>query len=70
MGKLVSALEAVQCIADGDVVSAACSSGLNCPDAVLAAVGDRFARDGAPRGITMLQPIAAGDSMASRESRI
>ncbi len=37
------------------------SSALGCPDAVLAALGARFAQQGAPRNLTMLHPIAAGD---------
>ncbi len=37
------------------------SSGLGCPDAVLAAIGRRFRESGHPRGITTLHPIAAGD---------
>lgn len=61
MTKVVTALEAVRCIEDADVVTVCSSSGLNCPDKVLAALGERFANEGHPRGITMLQPIAAGD---------
>src|SRR5207247_11459940 len=37
------------------------SSGLGCPDATLAAIGDRFRATGSPRGITAIHPIAAGD---------
>ncbi|MFD2442213.1 hypothetical protein ACFSS8_22780 [Paracoccus kondratievae] len=37
------------------------SSGLLCPDHVLAALGERFVQEGAPRGLTTIHPIAAGD---------
>lgn len=60
-GKVVSAAEAVGRIADGAVVTVSSSSGLGCPDAVLAALGARFAAEGHPRDLTMLHPIAAGD---------
>lgn len=53
--------QAAALIEDGDVVTVSSSSGLGCPDAVLAAVGRRFEETGAPRELTMLHPIAAGD---------
>ena len=43
------------------VVSVSSSSGLGCPDAVLAAIGERFDSEGHPKDITTLHPIAAGD---------
>jgi propionate CoA-transferase len=61
MTKTISALEAAQLIRKGDVVTVSCSSGLNCPDKVLAALGERFAQQNQPRDLTMLLPIAAGD---------
>ena len=42
MSKLVSAAHAASLIKDGMVVSVSSSSGLGCPDAVLAAIGERF----------------------------
>jgi len=59
--KIVSAAEAAARIADDAVVSVSSSSGLGCPDAVLAAIGTRFDQEGHPRGLTTLHPIAAGD---------
>ncbi|MER0236931.1 CoA-transferase [Fulvimarina sp. MAC8] len=59
--KLVSAEQAVARIADGAVVTVSSSSGLGCPDKVLAALGKRFDGEGHPRDLTMLHPIAAGD---------
>ncbi len=58
--KLISADQAAALLRDGDVVSVSSSSGLGCPDKVLAAIGARFEREGAPRALTMLHPIAAG----------
>jgi len=52
---------AAKLIADGAVVSVSSSSGLGCPDAMLAAIGRRFDAEGHPRNITTLHPIAAGD---------
>jgi acyl CoA:acetate/3-ketoacid CoA transferase len=60
-GKILSFDEAAALIADGDVVTVSSSSGLNCPDRMLRAIGVRFAREGHPRNITSLHPIAAGD---------
>ncbi|MBK4215235.1 acyl CoA:acetate/3-ketoacid CoA transferase [Paracoccus caeni] len=61
MSKIVSAADAVARIADGAVVTVSSSSALGCPDAVLQALGQRFAGEGHPRDLTMLHPIAAGD---------
>jgi acyl CoA:acetate/3-ketoacid CoA transferase len=48
-------------VADGATVSVSSSSGLGCPDRMMAALGERFAGTGSPRGLTALLPIAAGD---------
>ena len=56
-----SAAEAAALVKDGDVVAVNSSSGLCCPDAVLAALGERFDSDGHPRNLTTIHPIAAGD---------
>ncbi|GAA0904024.1 acyl CoA:acetate/3-ketoacid CoA transferase [Streptomyces thermoalcalitolerans] len=58
---VISAAEAAALVPDGAVVSVSSSSGLGCPDAVLRAIGERFGATGAPRGLTALHPIAAGD---------
>lgn len=60
-GKLISADTAAALIDDGAIVTVSSSSGLGCPDAVLQAIGERFAATGHPRGLTTLHPIAAGD---------
>ena len=46
---------------DRAVVSVSSSSGLGCPDATLRAIGQHFESHGAPRDLTTLHPIAAGD---------
>jgi propionate CoA-transferase len=61
MKKVITPVQAAALIRDGDVVSISSSSGLGCPDKVLAAIGERFDREGAPRNLTTLNPIAAGD---------
>jgi propionate CoA-transferase len=59
--KIKSAKEAVAGIHDGAVVAVNSSSGLCCPDAVLAALGARFEESGSPSALTTIHPIAAGD---------
>ena len=59
--KVLSAEAAARLIPDGAVVTVSSSSGLGCPDAVLAAIGRRFEGEGHPRNLTTLHPIAAGD---------
>ncbi|MFZ5672108.1 MAG: acyl CoA:acetate/3-ketoacid CoA transferase [Pseudomonadota bacterium] len=64
--KIRSAEEAVASIADGATVAVNSSSGLCCPDAVLAALGERFGRESHPRGLRMIHPIAAGDMFGTK----
>ena len=59
--KVISMAAAASLINDGDVVTVSSSSGLGCPDAMLAAIGARFEAEGHPRQLTLLHPIAAGD---------
>ncbi|MEM9631091.1 MAG: CoA-transferase [Pseudomonadota bacterium] len=59
--KIVSMEKAAGRIADGAVVTVSSSSGLGCPDKILEAIGQRFDREGHPRNLTTLHPIAAGD---------
>ncbi len=61
MSKTATAEEAVRRIGDGAIVAVNASSGLCCPDAVLAALGARFDATGSPRNLTSIHPIAAGD---------
>src|SRR3954453_4746582 len=59
--RVLTADQAAALIADGTTVTVSSSSGLGCPDAVLAAIGRRFEERGHPRQLTTLHPIAAGD---------
>jgi propionate CoA-transferase len=61
MPKIVSTHEAARKIADGSIVAVNASSGLNCPDAILQAMGECFEADAQPKNLTMIHPIAAGD---------
>ncbi len=61
MSKIVTASDAVSRIRDNAVVTVSSSSALGCPDAVLQALGERFDAEGAPRNLTTIHPIAAGD---------
>jgi propionate CoA-transferase len=66
MSMLVSLEVAAARIPDGAVVSISSSSALGCPDKMLAAIGARFDATGHPRGLTTLNPIAAGDMYGVR----
>src|SRR3954470_3105824 len=64
--RVLAAAEAAALVPDGAVVTVSSSSGLGCPDAVLAAIGARFEAEGHPRNLTTLHPIAAGDMYGVR----
>jgi propionate CoA-transferase len=57
----MSADGAARLIPDGAVVAISSSSGLNTPDRVVRAIGERFAREGRPRALTTVHPIGTGD---------
>lgn len=59
--EILPARRAADLIHDGDIITVSSSSGLGCPDAVLAGIGKRFAETASPRNLTSLHPIAAGD---------
>jgi propionate CoA-transferase len=59
--QIISAAHAATLIPNDSLVVISSSSGLNCPDAILKAIGERFAQTGAPRNLTTLHPIASGD---------
>lgn len=61
MSKIRSAAAAARMVRDGATVAVNASSGLLCPDAVLRALGERFAAEAAPSSLTTIHPIAAGD---------
>src|ERR1044071_7711485 len=66
MKKVVTASQAAALIRDGDVVSISSSSGLGFPDKVLAAIGERFDREGGPRNLPAAKPLAAGDTYVNK----
>lgn len=66
MRKHIDFDEAASLIRDGDVVAVSSASGVACPDRMLAALGERFAREGHPRDLTTLHPIATGDSYGQK----
>ncbi len=59
--QIISAVQAAQLIPSNSLVTISSSSGLNTPDAVLQAIGERFAQTGAPENLTTFHPIASGD---------
>jgi acyl CoA:acetate/3-ketoacid CoA transferase len=59
--KVIALEEAARLIPDGATVSVSSSSGLQCPNATLRALGERYAAEGSPKQLQMLHPIAAGD---------
>ncbi len=66
MSKVKTAAEAAALIKDGATMAVSSSSGLCCPDAVLQAIGERFAAEGHPRRLTSVHPIAAGDMFGTK----
>src|SRR6476661_4438020 len=59
--RVLTARQAADLVADGDIVTVSSSSGLGCPDAVLAGLGQRFEETRSPQNLTSVHPIAAGD---------
>jgi acyl CoA:acetate/3-ketoacid CoA transferase len=57
----LTAREAAELLRDGDTITVNSSSGLGCPDAVLAGIGQRYRETASPRGLSSIHPIAAGD---------
>ncbi|MBC6441670.1 MAG: acyl CoA:acetate/3-ketoacid CoA transferase [Rhodobacteraceae bacterium] len=66
MPRRMTARDAATLIPDGAVVAVNSSSGLCCPDAVLAGIGERFEAEGAPLNLTAIHPIAAGDFFGTK----
>ncbi|MFT9027699.1 acyl CoA:acetate/3-ketoacid CoA transferase [Acetobacter indonesiensis] len=66
MSKIRTTAEAVSLIQNGATIAVNSSSGLLCPDAVLEALGQRYAVEGAPRSLTTIHPICAGDMFGTK----
>ncbi len=59
--RVLTARQAADLVHDGDIVTVSSSSGLGCPDAVLAGLGQRYEETRSPKNLTSIHPIAAGD---------
>ncbi|MGW4332147.1 acyl CoA:acetate/3-ketoacid CoA transferase [Rhodococcus koreensis] len=59
--RVLTARQAADLVHDGDIVTVSSSSGLGCPDAVLAGLGQRYDETRSPKNLTSVHPIAAGD---------
>ncbi len=59
--RIVTFEDAAKLIKDGDVVAVNSSSGLNTPDRMVKAIGERFDAEGHPRDLTTIHAIATGD---------
>ena len=68
-GKTVPVLDPAavsRLVRPGATVSVSASSGLACPDRLLAVLGDAFGETGSPADLTVINPIAAGDMFGIR----
>ncbi len=62
MTRQITAAEAAALVRDGDTILVGGSGGGHAvPDALLAAVGDRFRATGAPKHLTAIHPVGLGD---------
>jgi propionate CoA-transferase len=59
--KIVDARAAARLVRDGDTITTSGFVGIGVPDALLAALAERFAEEGAPRGLTLLFAAGQGD---------
>lgn len=59
--RILTARQAADLVRDGDVITVSSSSGLGCPDGVLAGLGQRYRETQSPKNLTSVHPIAAGD---------
>lgn len=59
--QVLTGRQAADLVRDGDVITVSSSSGLGCPDTVLACIGQRYRETRSPKGLTSVHPIAAGD---------
>src|SRR5690606_17228282 len=57
---ILSAQEAAQLVKDGDTIAICGCENVLLPDALLRALGERFAASGSPRNLTEIHPIITG----------
>ena len=62
---ILTAEEAAQLIPSGATVTVSSSAAQLVPDKVLAGIGARFQATGEPKGLTMVFPVAVGDSFGT-----
>ena len=62
---ILTAEEAAQLVPSGATVTVSSSAAQLVPDKVLAGIGARFQATGEPKGLTMLFPVAVGDSFGT-----
>ena len=70
MTQFVSAQDAVLRIPDGCTLAVGGFNGFGTPDALLAALRERFLDSGAPRGLTLMKSVSVGDRGERGVSRI
>ena len=70
MTQFVSAKDAVARIPDGCTLAVGGFNGFGTPDALLAALRERFLDSGAPRGLTLMKSVSVGDRGERGVSRI
>ena len=70
MTQFVSAQDAVSRVPDGCTLAVGGFNGFGAPDALLAALRERFLSSGAPRGLTLMKSVSVGDRGERGVSRI
>jgi propionate CoA-transferase len=70
MTQFVSAADAVSRVPDGCTLAVGGFNGFGAPDALLAALRERFLSSGAPRGLTLMKSVSVGDRGERGVSRI
>lgn len=70
MTRFVSAQDAVSCIPDGCTLAVGGFNGFGAPDALLAALRERFLSSDSPRGLTLMKSVSVGDRGERGVSRI
>ncbi|MBV8110654.1 MAG: acyl CoA:acetate/3-ketoacid CoA transferase [Hyphomicrobiales bacterium] len=63
-GKVVTAAEAVRLVRDGDTLATGGFVGIGFAEEIAIALAERFAADGAPRGLTLVYAAGQGDGAA------